>query len=172
MVVHLGDFLRATLARAGRAEVTLREELELLTHYLDVERLRFGDRLAVDVAADDDVLEAYVPDLILQPLAENAIKHGVSSRTGAHRIDVGARRRDGRLELTVENDGVDGVPLDVREGIGLRSTRRRLAHLYGDDGTLTLARRPGGGARATVSLPYHRDPVGGGRATEADDDAA
>jgi len=172
MVVHLGDFLRATLARAGRAEVTLREELELLTHYLDVERLRFGDRLVVDVAAGHDVLDAYVPDLVLQPLAENAIKHGVSTRTGAHHISVRAHRRDARLELTVEDDGVEGVPADVREGIGLRSTRRRLAHLYGDDCALTLTARPDGGARATVSLPYHVEPVDGGRGAEADDDAA
>ena len=171
MVVHLGDFLRATLARAGRAEVTLREELELLTHYLDVERLRFGDRLAVDVIAGDDVLEAYVPDLILQPLAENAIKHGVSTRTGMHQIRVCARRHGARLELTVDDDGAVDVPSDVREGIGLRSTRRRLAHLYGDDCALTLTARPTGGARATVSLPYHLAPVGGDGAAEDDDDA-
>ena len=172
MVVHLGDFLRATLERAGRAEVTLREELELLTHYLDVERLRFGDRLVVDIAASDDVLEAYVPDLVLQPLAENAIKHGVSSRTGGHRIGVRASRRDTRLELTVDDDGMGSIPSGVREGIGLRSTRRRLAHLYGDDCTLTLATRPGGGARATVSLPYHLEPVDRDRVEEADDDDA
>ena len=172
MVVHLGDFLRATLARAGRAEVTLREELELLAHYLDVERLRFGDRLAVDVAADDGLLEAYVPDLVLQPLAENAIKHGVSTRTGAHRISIRAARRGARLELTVEDDGVGSDPNGIREGVGLRSTRQRLAHLYGDDGALTLAPRPDGGARATVSLPYHLEPVDGERAAEADDDAA
>ena len=172
MVVHLGDFLRATLARAGRAEVTLREELELLTHYLDVERLRFGDRLHVDVTAGDDVLEAYVPDLVLQPLAENAIKHGVSTRTGTHRIGVRAHRRGARLELTVEDDGDAGVPSELREGIGLRSTRRRLAHLYGDDGALSLAARPDGGACATVSLPFHLEPVDGGRTAEADDDAA
>ncbi len=170
MVVHLGDFLRATLARAGRAEVTLREELELLTHYLDVERLRFGDRLVVDVTAGDDVLDAYVPDLILQPLAENAIKHGVSTRVGAHRISVRAIRREARLTLTVEDDGGEDVPSAVREGIGLRSTRHRLAHLYGEDGTLTLTARPGGGARATVSLPYHLAPLGDQREPEGDDD--
>lgn len=172
MIVHLGDFLRATLARAGRTEVTLREELELLMHYLDVERLRFGDRLVVDVTAGDDVLDAYVPDLVLQPLAENAIKHGVSTRTGAHRIRVRARRHDARLELTAEDDGVDGLPADVREGIGLRSTRRRLAHLYRDHGMLTLAASPDGGARATVSLPYHLEPVDRERSAEAGDDHA
>ncbi|MGZ8378785.1 MAG: sensor histidine kinase [Gemmatirosa sp.] len=171
MVVHLGDFLRATLERAGRAEVTLREELELLTHYLDVERLRFGDRLVVDVAAGDEVLDAYVPDLVLQPLAENAIKHGVSARPGAHRISVRACRRDARLELTVDDDGAEELPSDVREGIGLRSTRRRLAHLYGDDCALTLTARSTGGARATVSLPYHLEPVDGDRTADADDDA-
>lgn len=172
MVVHLGDFLRETLARAGRAEVTVREELELLTHYLDVERLRFGDRLVVDVVADDDVLEAYVPDLVLQPLAENAIKHGVSSRTGPHRIGVRVARRGPRLELTVDDDGVGSVQPGLREGIGLRSTRRRLAHLYGDAAALTLAARPDGGARATVALPYHLEPVDGARAPAADDHAA
>ncbi|GLC26391.1 sensor histidine kinase [Roseisolibacter agri] len=172
MVVHLGDFLRATLARAGLAEVPLRDELELLAHYLDVERLRFGDRLVVEVDATDEVLDAYVPDLILQPLAENAIKHGVSTRTGAHRIRVCAVRRGARLELTVEDDGANDVPSDVREGIGLRSTRSRLAHLYGDEGMLTLAPRPDGGARATVSLPYHVAPVDGDRDAEGEDDVA
>jgi two-component system, LytTR family, sensor kinase len=172
MVVHLGDFLRATLARAGRAEVTLREELELLAHYLDVERLRFGDRLVVDVAAGDDALDAYVPDLVLQPLAENAIKHGVSTREGAHRIRVRARRAGARLELTVENDGAADARAGAREGVGLRSTRRRLAHLYGDDGALTLTVLPNGVARATVSLPYHLAPVDADRAAEAEDDAA
>jgi LytS/YehU family sensor histidine kinase len=172
MVVHLGDFLRATLARAGRAEVTLRDELELLTHYLDVERLRFGDRLVVDIDAGDDVLEAYVPDLVLQPLAENAIKHGVSTRTGAHRISVRAARRGARLELTVDDDGAGRIPSGVREGIGLRSTRRRLAHLYGEDCALSLAARPEGGARATISLPYHLEPLRAARAAEADDDVA
>jgi LytS/YehU family sensor histidine kinase len=173
MVVHLGDFLRATLARASRAEVTLREELELLTHYLDVERLRFGDRLAVHVAADEEVLDAYVPDLLLQPLAENAIKHGVSSRTGAHRITVRATKREQRLVLTVDDEGGGSIPPGVREGIGLRSTRRRLAHLYGDDCGLTLTPRPAGGARAAVTLPFHLEPVGDGQpASAGDDDAA
>ncbi|HKP76322.1 MAG TPA: histidine kinase [Longimicrobiaceae bacterium] len=172
MVVHLGDFLRATLARASRAEVTLREELELLTHYLDVERLRFGDRLAVDIAADEDVLDAYVPDLVLQPLAENAIKHGVSTRPGANRISVRAARCGQRLVLTVEDEGGGSIPPEMREGIGLRSTRRRLAHLYGDDCGLTLAPREAGGARATVTLPFHLEPLGDGRAAAMDDDDA
>ncbi|HEU4562550.1 MAG TPA: histidine kinase [Longimicrobium sp.] len=172
MVMHLGDFLRATLARASRAEVTLREELELLTHYLDVERLRFGDRLDVDIVANDEVLDAYVPDLVLQPLAENAIKHGVSSRTGAHRISVCAARREERLVLTVDDEGGGRIPPETREGIGLRSTRRRLAHLYGDECELTLTERPAGGARATVTLPFHLEPVDHGRAAAGDDDDA
>jgi two-component system LytT family sensor kinase len=171
MVVHLGDFLRATLDRASRTEVTVAEELELLRHYLDVERLRFGDRLEVDIEADDEVLDAYVPDLVLQPLAENAIKHGVSSRPGAHRIRVRAVRQESRLVLTVDDEGEGSIPEGVQEGIGLRSTRRRLAHLYGDACELTLAARPGGGARATVTLPFHLAPVGDGRAAGDDDDA-
>jgi hypothetical protein len=171
MVMHLGDFLRATLARASRAEVTLREELELLTHYLDVERLRFGDRLQVEMSAGEDVLDAYVPDLVLQPLAENAIKHGVSSRTGSHRIRIEALRRDGRLVLTVDDDGTSSITSDVREGLGLGSTRRRLAHLYGDEGELTLNVREGGGVRAMVVLPYHLAPVSDSAAFDHDDES-
>jgi LytS/YehU family sensor histidine kinase len=161
MVMHLGDFLRATLARAHRAEVKLREELELLEHYLDVEQLRFGDRLAVSIEADEETRDALVPDLILQPIAENAVKHGVASRPGRHRLIVRAHRAGGRLVLTVDDDGVATEASSGREGIGLSVTRQRLAHLYGDDHELTLATRPeeGGGTRATISLPYHLEPV-------------
>jgi two-component system, LytTR family, sensor kinase len=159
MVMHLGDFLRATLARAHRAEVKLREELELLAHYLDVEQLRFGDRLAVSIEADEETRDALVPDLILQPIVENAIKHGVASRPGRHRLIVRAHRAGGRLVLTVDDDGVATEASPRREGIGLGATRQRLAHLYGDDHALTLATRPEGGTRATISLPYHLEPV-------------
>jgi two-component system, LytTR family, sensor kinase len=159
MVMHLGDFLRATLARAHRAEVTLREELELLEHYLGIEQLRFGDRLAVSIEADEETRAALVPDLILQPIAENAVKHGVASRPGRHRLIVRARRAGGRLVLTVDDDGVAAEASSRREGIGLGATRQRLAHLYGDAHELTLATRPEGGTRATISLPYHLEPV-------------
>jgi two-component system, LytTR family, sensor kinase len=173
MVMHLGDFLRATLARAHRAEVMVREELELLRHYLDVEQLRFGDRLTVSIDADDETSEALVPDLILQPIAENAIKHGVSSRPGKHRVVVRAHRAEGRLVLTVDDDGVATTASSRHEGIGLRATRERLAHLYGNDHEVTLTARAEGGMRATISLPYHLVSVTDPPADKgAEDDAA
>jgi two-component system, LytTR family, sensor kinase len=161
MVVRLGDLLRTTLARASRAEVELRQELELVQRYLGIEQVRFGDRLTVEYAVDEDVMGAYVPDLILQPLTENAIKYGVARRPGAHRITIRGERLGDALVLSVADEGVglDAAGVQPPDGVGLHTVRRRLEHLYGRDQSLTLTGRGDAGAVARVSLPFHMLPL-------------
>jgi two-component system, LytTR family, sensor kinase len=156
MIARLGAFLRRSLEVSEAQEVSLEEELEALDAYLDVVRLRFGDRLAVTVDADPEVLGAAVPPLVLQPLVENALKHGLEPLERPGRLEVLARR-EGRagLRLEVRDDGV-GLPASVREGIGVRNTRDRLRQLYGAEGSLELRTREGGGTLASVSLPIRR----------------
>jgi two-component system, LytTR family, sensor kinase len=160
MISRLGELLRATLDDPGTQEVPLRRELEFLTPYLEIEQARLGPRLAARLDIDDDLLDARLPYLILQPLVENAIRHGLAPRPGAGRLVVRARRDHGRLVLEVADDGVGGVRLgrDFKEGIGLSNTRARLHALYGDEQSLALRPASGGGLVVTVTLPYREDP--------------
>ncbi len=154
MVTRLGAFLRRSLDVSERQEIALEEEVEALEAYLDVVRLRFRDRVSVAVEVDPDALSAPVPPLVLQPLVENALKHGLEPKEGPGRLEVAARLERGRLVLEVRDDGV-GLPASgaVREGIGVRNTRDRLRQLYGPAAGLSLEPRPGGGTVATVLLP-------------------
>jgi len=145
MLARLGDFLRLTLESTGRQEVPLREELRFLESYLAIEQVRFRDRLRVRFEVDPAVQETPVPNLILQPIVENAVRHG-----GAGRIDIRAAPRDGELVLSVEDDGPGG---EVVEGRGLSLTRSRLAELYGDASRLELDSPPPRGMRVTVRIP-------------------
>ncbi|MFL5518723.1 MAG: sensor histidine kinase [Gemmatimonadales bacterium] len=157
MLSRLGDLLRRTLRRPGGNDVPLADELETLDLYLSIMRVRFADRLQVEVRVDEDALGARVPPLVLQPLVENAIIHGDPGPGVPARIAVRARRENGRLLLEVEDNGpgVAGAPDEVvRQGIGLGTTARRLAELYGARAGLTLENRPGGGVRAVITLPY------------------
>jgi two-component system, LytTR family, sensor kinase len=159
MLARLGDLLRTTLDREMPNEVTLSEELAYLGRFVDIELVRFGDRLRVTWEIDADVRNALVPPLILQPLVENALRHGVGRRPGPAQLRVSARRSGLHLELTVRDSG-DGLhPAGgraPREGIGLSNTRARLTELYGPDvGSVDVADVPGGGVRARLLLPYH-----------------
>jgi two-component system LytT family sensor kinase len=157
MLSRLADLLRRTLRRPGGADVPLAEELETLDLYLSIMRARFSDRLEVRVNIDEDARAARVPPLVLQPLVENAIIHGDPGPGTVARIDVRARRDNGRLLLEVEDNGpgVAGSPSDaVGRGIGLGTTARRLAHLYGDRAGVTLENLPAGGVRAVIALPF------------------
>lgn len=160
MLARLGELLRTTLDREMPLEVPLSEELELLRQFVDIELVRFGDRLRVTWEIDGEARPALVPPLILQPLVENALRHGVSRRTGSALLRISARRAGGQLELCVRDTG-DGLAANagqpLREGIGLSNTRARLAELYGAGGgaQLELAEVPGGGVRARVLLPFH-----------------
>jgi two-component system LytT family sensor kinase len=171
MVSRLGDFLRSTLRGGGQQEVSLRQELDHLESYLDIQRVRFRDRLRIEMRVVPAALGCLVPHLILQPLVENSIKHGMERRGGLE-IRVTARRCEGRLVLEVEDDGPgprlasDGA---VAEGVGLSTTRRRLEKLYGSDQRLEVGGREGeeGGATVTIVLPWHRAGIGASGDTPA-----
>jgi sensor histidine kinase YesM len=151
MIAKLGEFLRITLDHRDDLAVPLRDELRLVELYAEIQQLRFRDRLTVTFDASEEALAVSVPYLVLQPLVENAFHHGLKS-AGPHRVGVRGSRRDGVLVVEVDDDG-DGLPATVAEGIGLRDTRARLRASYGDAATLELTARPGGGTRATLSVP-------------------
>jgi LytS/YehU family sensor histidine kinase len=155
MVTLLGDLLRQTLSRATMEKVSLRSELEVLALYLEIESVRFCDRLKVMFDVPDATLSALVPDLVLQPLAENAIKHGVGAMTAGGTVRISARRDGDTLILDVVDSGegpVAGTP--SRERIGLSTVRERLERLYGANHGLTVEPAPEGGCRARISLPF------------------
>jgi two-component system LytT family sensor kinase len=151
MLTHLGALLHRTLRSGERHEVTLAEELELLDQYLAIMKVRFQDRLVVRTSIEPGVTDAFVPQLVLQPLVENAIRHGISRRPGAGLIEIAAARLGQSLEITVRDDG-EGLAGDS-EGIGLSNTRRRLRQLYGDAQALELAPAAEGGLRVTLRVP-------------------
>lgn len=153
MVTKLGDLLRHTLNRAAVAEVPLRTELDVLRLYLDIELTRFRDRLTVRVDAPAETLDALVPDLILQPLAENAIRHGIQSDTGAGSIEVTASRDGVWLVIEVRNSGLSPGD-EVTDGIGLTTVRGRLARLYADSHEFSLVAGPAGGSIARIRVPF------------------
>ena len=157
MLARLADLLRRTLRRPSGSEVPLAEEIETLELYLDIMRVRFAERLSVDVQVDDAVRDAAVPALVLQPLVENALRHGDPGPGVPARISVRARRDDGSLLLEVEDNGpgLSGTQAEaVGKGVGLANTARRLEQLYGDRQALTLLNLTGGGLRVAVELPY------------------
>jgi ligand-binding sensor domain-containing protein len=159
MIARLSEFLRLTLESAGAQEVTLRRELEFLDRYVQIERLRFGDRLTVEQEVPNELLEAMVPNLILQPLVENAIRHGVSKRRGLALISIGVTRDNGTLSIQVRDNGT-GLPArssaNLKEGIGLSNTRARLRYLYGQKQRFELNSPSEGGVSVLLSLPFHK----------------
>ena len=156
MMTKLATLLRRTLNQDGAYEIPLREELEILEIYLDIQRTRFQDRLTTRVDAEGAALDAMVPRLILQPLVENAVRHGISRRTGPGRIEVHAWLEGGQLKLTVMNDGAGWTPGATPGGLGLANTRARLAQHF--DGHYHFGLREGGeaGALAEVEIPSRR----------------
>lgn len=153
MLARLGELLRIVLDRGESSVVPLQQELEFLQRYLAIEQIRFGSRLSVGWEVDQDILDLSVPTLILQPLVENAVRHGISSQARPGQIMVGARRKADRLELWVKDNGpglqLDGTP----QGHGLANVRARLAGLYGPAGRLQLETGADGGLTATVEIP-------------------
>ncbi len=159
MLAGLSDLLRYTLENAGKQEVALKEELEFLELYLDIQQMRFSDRLKVEMHIEPEVLDALVPNLILQPLVENAIRHGVSRRAGSGVVGINARRNEGSLRISIYDDGL-GLKRDdgaaTVEGVGLSNTRARLAQLYGERQRFSLSEREGGGVEANLVIPFVR----------------
>jgi len=157
MIARLSELLRTSLDEADEPEVPLQQELTFTERYLDVIQIRFQGHLHVDMHADDNVRDALVPNLILQPLVENAIKHGISKLSSGGYIEVRARREGEQVLISVRDNGpeVDLLKPPSPHSLGLRNTRARLAALYGPIQSLTLKHADGGGLIAEVSLPYH-----------------
>ena len=163
MIGRLSVLLRASLATGDRQEVALDDELHLVCCYCDIQQARFGARLEVAIDASAEARLASVPQLLVQPLVENAIQHGISGRPGGGRVRVLARAADRFLVIAVEDDGVGWPSPAPPEGVGLTNTRARLASLYGTNGRLRIQPRPEGGTVVTITLPYRRvlDPEEG-----------
>ncbi len=160
-IAGLSDLLRYVLEDTRTHEVPLRQELEFVERYLAIERIRFADRLKVNVDAEPDTLDGHIPNLLLQPIVENAIHHGIASRAAASLIEVTARKVGDMLVLSVRDDGpgLAGRDEDRGDGVGLGNTRARLARLYGEVQSLELADSPSQGAVVTITLPFHTEPV-------------
>lgn len=156
MLARLADLLRATLERGEAHEVPLAEELALTGHYVDIEKIRLGERLALELRVGPDLLQAAVPALLLQPLVENAIRHGIAPRARGGRVELRVERSGERLRLHLSNDGVPSATEagEPRPAIGLRNVRERLTRLYGAAHEFDLRLAADGGCRVEISLPF------------------
>ena len=159
MTALLGDFLRMTLRDLDRQEIPLRQEFEFLRRYLAIEQMRFGSRLRFSVEAAAEILDAAVPQLILQPIVENAVRHGIAPYGCGGEIAVSAVRDGQRLLLTVQDSGPgileERLQAPSSSGLGLANTRARLSQLYGEAQRLTLENLSGGGFRVRIEIPFH-----------------
>jgi two-component sensor histidine kinase len=160
MIEHLGDLLRLSLASQARQEVTLAEELAFLDHYLSIQKIRFGDSLKVELNIAPEVMDALVPGLFLQPLVENAIRHGISRRARGGVVILSAYGLQETLTIRVLDDGV-GLPtgwsFETHKGIGLSVTNERFAGIYpGNTSTFMVRPRAEGGTEAFLSMPLRR----------------
>ena len=159
MLAQLGDFLRLTLERDDAAEVPLAAEVDFVRRYLDIEQVRFGERLRVRIDVAPDVWDVPVPALVLQPLVENAVKYAVAPREEGGKVSVEARSDDGVLVLAVCDDGPGLMAGDGTEGglgVGLANVRSRLRELYDDAGQMELGTSEAGGLRVALRLPIRR----------------
>ena len=156
MIVGLSEFLRRSSEDSHRSQVALQEEVEYLQRYLDIQKVRFGERLQVSVDIPSDLLRAQVPNLLLQPLVENAIKHGIAKRVAGGAVRVAGACHDSRLCLSVYNDGPT-LPTDweaAQSGVGIRNLRTRLQILHGSESELQLTRANSAGVEVLVTLPF------------------
>jgi two-component system, LytTR family, sensor kinase len=161
MIDQLSDLLRMSL-RSNAQEVSVKQEIEILQSYLAIEQTRFRDRLSVAIDVDPAALDARVPHLLLQPLVENAVRHGIAPRARPGRIDVRIVHNGSQLEVDVRDSG-DGLPADrlvaMNDGVGLGNTRARLAHLYGSAHRLAFENLVEGGFHVSVTIPFHVAPL-------------
>ena len=155
MLVRLSELLRAALKTEGKQEVLLKDELEFLRGYLEIEQVRFQDRLKIDFAVENETLNAKVPNLILQPIVENAIRHGIAPLEKEGKILIESRRENGFVEISVKDNGA-GLDENSKnpKGIGLKNTRERLEKLYGESQNFEVAPNDGGGICVTIRIPY------------------
>jgi signal transduction histidine kinase len=159
MLAGLSDLLRYVLEDSPADEVPLRDELSFLERYLEIEKVRFQDRLQIHMDAAEETLDAFVPNLLLQPLVENAIRHGVARKVSPGRVEIAARRLGDRLIVQVRDDGPGLGPGLGGSGVGLANTRSRLEQLYGAEQSFELRPGQSAGAVATLSLPFHTMPA-------------
>jgi two-component system, LytTR family, sensor kinase len=153
MIARLSDLLRLSLDHVSSNMVPLQRELEFLDNYLDIEKTRFEERLTIVREIDPDALDAAVPNLLLQPLVENAIRHGIGKKASGGTIEIRAKKQDNRLNITITDDGRPPAPTSSSNGIGLANTRARLTQLFGTDFTFVL--RPAGeGTQVVIDLPF------------------
>ena len=160
MITRLSDFLRITLQSSAESVVTLGEEVVFLQAYLDIERVRFRDRMIVELTIAPDVLDAQVPNLILQPLVENAVRHGISKRVAIGHLQIDARRQDDRLIIRIDDNGPGrpngngNLKRRAKGGVGLANTRARLKQFYGDFEFNIVDRKDREGTTVTLDVPY------------------
>ena len=152
LLVRLSSLLRAMLDEASSQTLSLRTELDLTRKYVEIEQVRFGDRLLVDWSVDDSLLDVQVPSLIVLPLVDNAIRHGLSEKLGPGRLKIGAGSDGSSLLLTVEDDGL-GATVPLRHGLGIGNTRERLTTIYGEQANVSIDTASQGGFRATIQIP-------------------
>ena len=157
MITRLGDLLRTSLDRSRQQEIPLGQELDFLGADLEIEEIRFRDRIKVLVEVPHELRDALVPTFILQPLVENALKHGLSKRKQGGTVSIRAQREDGSLYLEVEDDGA-GPPAFHRDGVGLRSVRERLSLIHGERAAFSFTGLPGQGALVSLRLPFRSAP--------------
>ena len=160
MITGLSDLLRLALATAGEQEVPLRQELDFLERYLCLQQIRFPDRLQIQMKIDPETLEARVPSLVLQPLAENAVRHGIAPSIAGGSVEVAAAREGEQLVLRVRDTGVGLTPgSDSSGGVGLRNVRARLQHLYPGQHRFRVSNRVEGGVESLLSIPFRGPEV-------------
>ena len=153
MLKRLADFLRLTFENADIHEITLRSELDYLRNYLEIQQVRFQNRLQIELKIDPAAMHDRVPNLILQPIVENAIQHGVSPRMDSGKVEIRAFHRGGNLYLQVEDDGPGLKSGSFREGVGMSNTRMRLKQIYGKNCQFGVSNNPGGGLVVTLQIP-------------------
>jgi two-component system, LytTR family, sensor kinase len=158
MIVELGELLRQSLSENRSAEVPLKEELVMVERYVAIMQIRYGDRLNVHYDVDSAALGAYVPHMVLQPLVENALVHGIGRSAGKGTLSIRAQRLGDELALEVEDDGA-GMDAKPVERIGLKNTRALLEHLYARNQSLVVNGRNGRGVVARVTIPFHVEPL-------------
>ena len=161
-IARLSDFLRLTMQSSGTPEITLAQELAFVRQYLDIQQLRFGDRLGFELSVTSEAMEAVVPTLILQPLVENAVRHGILPRARGGRVTISARTVTGSLLLNVDDDG-PGMQrsMSLSKGLGLSNTATRLAEIYGGRAELTVGRSQAGGVGVAIRIPLPAEPKHG-----------
>jgi signal transduction histidine kinase len=170
MIARLGELLRSTLENVNKQEISLQEELNFIQPYLEIEQARLGPRLTVTVDVDPETRDAAVPNLLLQPLVENAIRHGIAPRAEPGRIEIRAHREQDLLTLQVRDDGpglANGSAARCKEGIGLANTRARLQQLYGPAHRFELRNGSGRGLEVTVAIPFREADTGSAPSAES-----